>query len=281
VSDYAGRRVVVTGCASGIGEQLVHVLHERGAEVVGLDRRPTSAPVAAFETVDLDDSGSIARAADAIGDPVDALFNVAGVTGAIPPPVVVGINFVGTRELTERLVERMAPGSAIVNTASVAASHHEERRALVEALLATPDRAAAMAWCHAHADAVGTGYAVSKDAIVWYTRHRALDLAPAGVRVNAVAPGITQTPIIEDSRRARGDGFLDAIPMPAGRMAQPREQAEVLAFLGSPLAGYVSGQIVWADGGYMAGVATGRLQNVTGSVGVAPSTNLYCARGLD
>jgi hypothetical protein len=64
-------------------------------------------------------------------------------------------------------------------------------------------------------------------------------------------------------------------------MAQPREQAEVLAFLGSPLASYVSGQLVWADGGYMAGVVTGRLQNVTGSVGAVPSTNLYCARGRD
>jgi NAD(P)-dependent dehydrogenase (short-subunit alcohol dehydrogenase family) len=281
MSDHEGRRVVVTGCASGIGEQLVHVLSERGAEVIGLDRRPTTAPVAAFVDVDLNDLDSIAHAADALADPIDALFNVAGVSGSIPPHVVVGINFVGTRELTERLVARMAPGAVIVNTASVAASHYVERRPLAEELLATPDRAAAMAWCHARAQVVGTGYAISKDAIAWYTLHRALELAPAGVRMNAVAPGITQTPIIEDSRRARGDGFLDAIPMPAGRMAQPREQAEALAFLGSPAASYVSGQILWADGGYMAGVATGRLENVTGSVGAAPSTNLYCARVRD
>jgi NAD(P)-dependent dehydrogenase (short-subunit alcohol dehydrogenase family) len=263
--DFAGRRVVVTGCASGIGEQLAHVLAERGAQVVGLDRRPSAAPLAEFQLVDLADSASIATAADAVGEPVHALFNVAGVSGRIAPSVVVGINFVGTRELTETLIPRMAAGAAIVNTASIAGSRHVERRALADALLATADRAAAERWCDAHADELGTGYALSKDALIWYTLHRALDLAPRGIRVNAVAPGITATPIIEDSRRARGDAFLDAIPLPLGRLAEPREQAEVLAFLGSPAASYLSGQVVWVDGGYMAGVATGRLENVTGS----------------
>jgi NAD(P)-dependent dehydrogenase (short-subunit alcohol dehydrogenase family) len=265
-ADFAGRRVVVTGCASGIGEQLVHVLGERGAHVVGLDRTPAAAPVAEFLRADLADSASIAAAAEAIGEPVHALFNVAGVSGTIAPELIVGINFVGTRELTEALIGRMTSGAAIVNTASIAGSHHVERRTLAEALIATPDRAAALRWCREHAEAIGTGYAISKDALIWYTLHRALDLAPRGVRVNAVAPGITATPIIEDSRRARGDAFLDAIPMPLGRLAAPREQAEVLAFLGSPLAAYVSGQVVWVDGGYMAGVATGRLEHVTGSV---------------
>jgi NAD(P)-dependent dehydrogenase (short-subunit alcohol dehydrogenase family) len=269
--DYAGRRVVVTGCASGIGEQLVHVLVERGAAVIGIDRRAPAAPVDEFHAVDLTDSQAIARSADAITGPLHALFNVAGLSGAVAPATVVGVNFVGTRELTDALLPRLGAGAAIANTASIAASRHEERRALVEELLATDDRAAAMAWCAAHAAEIGTGYAVSKDAIVWYTRRRALELAAEGIRMNAVAPGITETPIIEDSRRARGDDFLDAIPMPLGRVAQPREQAEVLAFLNSPAASYVSGQILWADGGYMAGVATGALENVTGAVGVAPA----------
>lgn len=268
--DYADRRVVVTGCASGIGEQLAHVLADRGAEVVGLDRRPSSAPLAAFHLVDLADSASIAEAAAGIGDPVHALFNVAGLSGTIGADVVVGVNFIGTRELTEALIPRMQAGAAIVNTASVAASRYLERRDLVAELLATDSREAALRWCREHADEVGTGYAISKDALVWYTLHRAFELAPAGIRMNAVAPGITETPIIADTRRSRGDAFLDAIPMPLGRLAQPREQAEVLAFLNSPLASYVSGQILWVDGGYMAGVATGGLENCTGSVGRVP-----------
>ena len=84
-ADFAGRRVVVTGCASGIGEQLAHVLAERGAHVVGLDRRPSAAPLAEFQLVDLADSASIATAADAVGEPVHALFNVAGVSGRSRP----------------------------------------------------------------------------------------------------------------------------------------------------------------------------------------------------
>lgn len=269
MSDFDGHRVVVTGCASGIGAALAHLLVERGAEVVGLDRQETPAPIAAFHRVDLSESESITAAVDAIGGPVDALFNVAGVSGTIGPRAIIGINFVGARELTEALLPSMHRGSAIVNTASLAASRYASRRRLVEGLIATKSRGAALRWCAEHADEIGTGYAVSKDATVWYTLRRAAELASLGIRVNAVAPGITSTPIIEATRAARGDAFLEAIPMPLGRMAEPREQAEVLAFLGSAAASYVSGQIVWVDGGYSAAVAIGQFEDVTGSAGTA------------
>lgn len=267
--DFEGRRVVVTGCASGIGEQLALLLCERGAEVIGLDRDPISTPVAERHRVDLSDSASIAATAAAIADPVHVLFNVAGVSGTLGATVVVGINFVGARELTEALLPRMEEGAAIVNTSSIAASRYLERRDLVAELLATADRNAATRWCEEHAGQVGTGYAISKEGLIWFTLDRAVELAGRGIRINCVAPGITETPIIEDTRRSRGDDFLKAIPMPLGRTADPREQAEVLAFLGSSAASYVSGQVVWVDGGYIGGVAAGRLDDVTGSVGPA------------
>jgi NAD(P)-dependent dehydrogenase (short-subunit alcohol dehydrogenase family) len=265
--DYTGRRVVLTGCASGIGEQLAHLLSESGAETIGLDRQPTSAPVTEFHHVDLSDSQSILDAASAIAEPIDVLFNVAGLSGTIGAATVLGINFVGTRELTEALLPRMQPGSAVVITSSLAASRYADRRALVSGLLATRSREEALAWCEAHASEIGTGYAVSKDALIWYTLTRAVELAQRGIRINAVAPGITATPIIADTIKSRGEEFLNAIPMPLGRIAEPREQATVLAFLGSSDASYISGQVVWVDGGYSAGVAAGLLQNVAGSVG--------------
>jgi NAD(P)-dependent dehydrogenase (short-subunit alcohol dehydrogenase family) len=269
MNDFAGKRVVVTGCASGIGEQAALILIERGAEVVGLDRNEIAAPVAERHEVDLADSDSIAAVAASIGEPVDALVNVAGVSGTIAAELVVGINFVGTRELTAALLPRMKEGAAIANTSSTAASRYLERRELIAGLLALPDRDAAMAWCREHREEVGTGYAISKDALVWWTLGSAVELAGQGIRINCVAPGITMTPIIEDTIRSRGEDYLKGIPMPLGRMAEPREQAEVLVFLAGPAAGYVSGQVIWPDGGYMAGVAAGQLEHVTGDVGPA------------
>jgi NAD(P)-dependent dehydrogenase (short-subunit alcohol dehydrogenase family) len=264
---YEGKRVVVTGCGSGIGERLAQILNERGAEVIGLDRKPSTVAVSEFHSVDLADSDSILDTAEAIGDPIDALFNVAGVSGPIGAKVVIGINFVGTRELTEALLPRMTAGSSIVMTSSLAASQYLDRRDLAEQLMATTNRADALAWCDEHPVEVGTGYAVSKDTLVWYTLTRAVELAARGIRINAVAPGITTTPIIADTIRSRGREFLDAIPMPLSRPADPREQATVIAFLGSSDASYLSGQILWVDGGYHAGVAAGQIDNVTGSVG--------------
>ncbi len=77
------------------------------------------------------------------------------------------INFVGTRELDRSPHPRHARRRAIANTASLAASRWAERRELVSGLLAASDRDAALRWCRAHRTEVGTGYAISKDALVW------------------------------------------------------------------------------------------------------------------
>jgi len=225
--------------------------------------------MAEFIPVDLADSASIARAAAAVGE-LDVLVNVAGVSGRLDPALVVGINFVGTRELTEALLVGMPAGGAVVSTASLAASRYAERRSLVHGLLETRSRDEASAWCREHREEVGTGYAISKDALVWWTLESAVGLAGRGIRINAIAPGMTETPILDATRAARGEGFLEAIPMPLGRTATADEQAAVLVFLGSTEASYLSGQVIWVDGGYSAGVAAGSFPHATGSVGAPP-----------
>lgn len=258
---------MVTGCASGIGEQVARLVSERGGSVVGLDLRRPPRYVDEFHEVDLSDSDSIRAGARAIADPVDAIFNVAGIAEPGDPGRVIGVNFVGMRELIAALEPRLTRGAAIVNTASVAASGYAARRSLVAGLLSTDDRGEAERWCTEHAAEIGNGYAVSKDAVVWYTLERAAELAVRGIRINAVAPGLTETPILAEARAWRDPGALDSIPLPLGRTALPEEQAEVLTFLSTDAASYISGQILWVDGGYMAGVQTGQLPCRTGALG--------------
>lgn len=250
---------MVTGCASGIGAHLVRQLTELGAHVVGLDKQRPSADIAEFHPVDLTDPVSIDRASAAVGDRVDALFNVAGVSSGIGDPLlVVTINFLGLRHLTESMVGKMPSGSSIVSVSSLAARDYREHQQTVAGLLNTVTMADGIDWCERHPDALADGgYRLSKEAIILYTMTKTVALGVNGVRINCTGPGVTETPILDQLRTAYGQAFLDDIPKPLGRVSDPDEQAAVLAFLNSRAASYISGQVLWVDGGNL-GAATAR-----------------------
>ncbi|OBB69846.1 coniferyl-alcohol dehydrogenase [Mycobacterium sp. 852014-50255_SCH5639931] len=248
---YDGRRAVVTGCASGIGEHVARQLTELGAEVVGLDKRPPAFEINDFHEVDLADQGSIDAAVAAVDGHVDALFNVAGVSSGIGnPPLVVTINFLGLRHITEALIPRMPAGSSIVSVSSLAAAAYRDHLRSVAPLLNTATMREGIDWCHAHPDALaGGGYQFSKEAIILYTMRSATVLGGRGIRINCTGPGVTETPILDQLRSAYGQAFLDDIPKPLGRVSGPAEQALALLFLNSNAASYISGQVLWVDGG--------------------------------
>ncbi|MGX9792889.1 coniferyl-alcohol dehydrogenase [Mycobacterium sp. MMS18-G62] len=252
---YDGKRVVVTGCASGIGEHVARQLTELGAEVVGLDMRRPAVQLKEFHEVDLADSASIDRTVKSIGGHVDSLFNVAGVSSGIGNPLlVVTINFLGTRHLTEALAPSMPDGSSIVSTSSLAAAGYLENRDTIAGLLATGTMAEGIAWCNDHPDAIADGgYRLAKEAIILYTMKNAGPLGARGIRINCTGPGVTETPILDQLRTAYGQDYLDDIPKPLGRVSNPAEQAAVLVFLNSQAASYVTGQVLWVDGGNIAG----------------------------
>jgi NAD(P)-dependent dehydrogenase (short-subunit alcohol dehydrogenase family) len=247
---YDGRRAVVTGCASGIGEQVVRQLTALGADVIGLDKRRPAFEINDFREIDLADPVSIDRAVASIDGNVDALFNIAGVSSGIGnPPLIVTINFLGLRHITGALVPKMVPGSSIVSVSSLAASGYREHLREVAPLLDTATMADGIDWCERHPDALGTGYQLSKEAIILYTMRSVTPLGARGIRINCTGPGVTETPILDQLRTAYGQDFLDDIPKPLGRVSEPAEQASVLLFLNSPAASYISGQVIWVDGG--------------------------------
>jgi NAD(P)-dependent dehydrogenase (short-subunit alcohol dehydrogenase family) len=259
---YDGRRAVVTGCASGIGAHVVRQLTELGADVVGLDKRPPSTEIAEFHAVDLTDPASIDRAAASVGGQVDALFNIAGVSSGIGDPLqVVTINFLGLRHLTEAVCEKMPAGSSIASVSSLAASGYREHQQVVGGLLNTHGMPEGIAWCHRHPDALADGgYRLSKEAIILYTMRNTVALGSRGIRINCTGPGVTETPILDQLRTSYGQQYLDDIPKPLGRVADPGEQAAVLVFLNSQAASYISGQVLWVDGGNVGAAIAGELE---------------------
>jgi NAD(P)-dependent dehydrogenase (short-subunit alcohol dehydrogenase family) len=262
---YDDRRVVVTGCASGIGAHLAEQLAGLGAHVIGLDLRCPDRTPAEFIEVDFADAGSIDAAVARIDGPVDALFNVAGVSSGIGKPLlVVTINFLGMRHFTEALLPRMPAGSAIANVSSLAAAGYQQNAAVTAGLLATTSFADGVQWCHDHPDALADGgYRLSKEAIILYGMKRVLDLGERGIRINCTGPGVTETPILDQLRTKYGQDYLDSFPKPLGRVSHPDEQAAVLIFLNSQAAGFITGQVIWVDGGNIAGRVAATLEGVS------------------
>ncbi len=249
-----GKRAVVTGAASGIGEATAQLLGELGADVVGLDRNTPS--TGSFLRVDLCDPSSVRGGASEIGAGVDVLIHCAGLPQTAPGLDVLLAGFVGPRELTELLLPGMRPGGAVVCIASTAAYRWADRLPTLTELLQITGFEDARAWCEAHLGDDAHNYALAKAAMIAYATRRGFELAGSGPRVNCVAPGPTATPM---TARFREDvpGHMEGIPLPMGRMADAREQAWVFAFLASPRASFVTGSTVFVDGGFVAGLTTG------------------------
>lgn len=233
-----GRRVLVTGAASGIGAACCDVLERDGWEVIATDRSGTATGRREIIPLDVTDEAGWDAVLDEVG-PLDGLVTSAGIrTRSMIVDTTLDewdrhlrVNLTGTwlaiRGFLRRLPE---PGGTrhdrgIVTIASVNAS------------IAVPGQA---------------HYVASKGAVAALTRAAALEGAPLGVRANAIAPGPIRTPMaaerLEDPEQVR---WLTG-RVPLGRVGEPTEIAEVAAFLLSPKASYISGEVVFADGGWAA-----------------------------
>lgn len=245
----SGRVAIVTGAASGMGLASARKLNQLGAQVLVMDRDLERARVNAAELIangcdvvggDVSDEGDVqAMFAHAISfaGKVDILVNNAGILEKPTRTVDQELSdwqrlldvhlrgtFLASRELGRHLIGRNAPG-AIVNISSVSALR--------------PFRAS-------------NGYAVAKAAVAQMTQTMAADWGRRGIRVNSVAPGFIKTPMA-DAMEGNG-GMRDEmfVRVPMNRWGLPEEIAEVVAFLVTDAASFVSGAVIPVDGGWCA-----------------------------
>lgn len=240
--DLAGRRALVTGAGKGIGAAIAHRLAEAGAIVTIADLDESASETAgrigaAFVHCDITDPDQLAAAFDGAAGTtgLDILVNNAGIFPTTGPlssvtdefvhhmlDVNVRAQFSATREAAQRMVK----GGSIVNLASIAALG---------------------------GGANISAYAASKAAVIALTRASARELGPKGIRVNAIAPGIIDTPGVQDQMEPLRAGGLDIdariAANPVGRRGVPDHIARGALFLVSDLAEFVSGHVLVIDGG--------------------------------
>jgi NAD(P)-dependent dehydrogenase (short-subunit alcohol dehydrogenase family) len=240
------RTYVVTGAASGIGQATAELLASQGHRVLDVDLR------AASITADLATAAGRAAMVDAVrsatGGVLDAVVANAGVTD--PDELCVRVNFFGAVATLEGLRPLLAaaPAPRAVATASSSVMNVFDA-GIVDACLAGDEEATVAA-------AAGRGflaYPSTKRALARWVRRTAptADWAGAGIGLNAVAPGVVQTPMTaplfaDEAMRP----ILDAaVPMPYGGHASPGDIAQLMAFLTSPDTMRVTGQVIFIDGG--------------------------------
>jgi NAD(P)-dependent dehydrogenase (short-subunit alcohol dehydrogenase family) len=244
-ADLSGRAALITGAASGIGRASALAFASAGASVALLDidaegladtasaARAVGIRVEAL-VADVRDlqmvTGAVGRAVEDFGR-LDAALNNAGVPGPYLPldeyseedfMRILQVDLVGVWRCMRAEIRQMrAQGhGAIVNTSSMLGA------------AAMPDNGA---------------YVAAKHGVHGLTRAAALELGGTGIRVNAIAPGVTRTGMTS----AVSDDLLRTVPL--GRIAEPEEIAAAAVWLCSPEASYVTGSVLVADGGWLAG----------------------------
>ena len=236
--------ICITGAASGIGAATRRQVEAAGHTVVGVDLRDAEV-VADLSTPEGRDA-MVDGVGAASGGTLDGLVVAAGVNGG-GPPLVVSVNYFGAVATLEGLRPLLARGT---DAAAVAVSSNSSTtmqgvdQAIVDACLRGDERAA-----RAAAGEI-VDYPSSKLALARWVRRQAPSAGwiGEGVRLNAVAPGPTATPMTEDLAFPVLD-LGDAYPVPIQRVATADEQAAAIAFLLSRAASYVVGVVLPVDGG--------------------------------
>jgi NAD(P)-dependent dehydrogenase (short-subunit alcohol dehydrogenase family) len=253
VIDLTGKVVLVTGAGSGIGRASAVRYAQAGASVMCADINADGAKftaetvrkdggVAASLRLDVTDESAVEKSLqqtiDALGG-LDIIFNNAGIDDDYRKTLDVNQHgvYYGLKHGSAALAAR--GGGAIVNTASIAG--------LVGVVNPISRRTGVVDMAE---EGGIIAYIASKHAVVGMTKQYAIDFAARGVRVNAVAPGYIETPMIEEIREEMQIQLEYEQLYPMARLGQPDEIATAVVFLSSEAASFITGHILPVDGGY-------------------------------
>ncbi|CAB4365284.1 MAG: SDR family oxidoreductase [Actinobacteria bacterium] len=246
---FAGKRVLVVGGATGMGAAAAKLALGLGAEVVVMDIAPITLAGVTAVHINLCDRAGIDEALSSISGPIDVVLACAGVAEGTPG--IEKVNFIGHRHLIERLLadDRLPRGSTIGMVSSMAGLGWEPELPLLCEYLDTPDFESAAAWIEAHPGTAN--YRWSKQAMNAYVARQAFPLLQRGIRINAILPGPTDTPLAQ-ANAEQWLGFGSDYRSDAGiPPASAEDQAYPLLYLCSRAANYISGVTLVVDNGML------------------------------
>ena len=240
--ELADKVALVSGAGSGIGRAVALLFAREGAKVAVVDKNLEGAESVAKEieklngqalalrcdvSIEKEVNQTVEKTREQLGD-IGILVNCAGIAGAnlladmttMEWHNMLGTHLDGTFFFSRALINGMNKGDRIINMSSIVG---------IEGQL-----------CSTH-------YAAAKGAIIAFTKSLAMEVARKGITVNAIAPGIIRTPMMQILIEIRPD-FEKEIP--AFRLGKPEDIAELALFLASPRASYITGQVIVVDGGF-------------------------------
>jgi NAD(P)-dependent dehydrogenase (short-subunit alcohol dehydrogenase family) len=244
--------IAITGSGSGIGAATAKALRAAGHQVIGIDVR--NAELSADLSTADGRAQAVAGVMERCDGVLDGLVLCAGLGVQVEPPArIVSVNYFGAVELLDGLLPALSKGCnpAAVVVSSVASAHLSWDDNRLAAALEAGDEAAIAGILDSAGEKRGNvAYACSKNALTVAVRKRAVDWGRAGVRLNTVAPGVVETPLLQASLDdPRYSKAVRDFVSPLGRSAQPHEIAETILFLLGAQASFVHGAQFFVDGG--------------------------------
>ena len=249
---FKDKRVVVTGAGSGIGRAVAKQFLDEGAEVIAVQNRSPAEFATTRVTMSLRDADSIASACEQIPEKIDILCNVAGL-GADDGTAedVIAINFVGTRLLTESLIERVAPDGAVLNFGSTAGRNWRNDIDLIKRMLAMQGFDDVAPFWQSLDLPKQRSYNLAKGAVAVWSMKLAAQRTKVGPRVNVLNPGFTDTPMLQKAL-ASGNEVVVKLAQSNPFTSQPEEVARVALFLCSAEARAINGAELLVDSALVA-----------------------------